>query len=380
MQILNFRNCKIIFGNGVLSELRKEVLNLRAKKIFLITGKKSAEASGLADKIRELLAGYNLVLFNDFKGYPVIAEAEACRAAFKKSGADMIIGLGGGSAMDMAKTVSVFGGADGDIVDLLAKEISSDKKIPCVTIPTIAGTGAEITPFSVIYDDNQKYSLDNKSVQPDIAIIDPELSVSALAEASYWAALDAFSQAVEALWAVKSTEESDGYAEKALEVLKDAIKKIFTVPEDLNLRSDLARASFYSGMAISITRTTAAHALSYALTINFGVPHGAAVSVLLPVVIKYNYAVSEADCADARGGEFVKRKIERAAEIVTGEKNVEKFINAVLDLNYKIDLRKFNLAGADPEKLMGLINVKRLSNNPRLLNHEEIKKIYLTIL
>lgn len=380
MEILNFRNCKIIFGRGALAELKKEILSLNAKKIFLITGKKSAQASGLADKIKKLLAGFDVVLFNDFNGYPTISDTEACRDAFKKSGANIIIGLGGGSAMDMAKTVSVLGKAEGSIAYLLEKEKFSKEKIPCITIPTIAGTGAEITPFSVIYSENKKYSLDNMIVQPEVSIIDPELSVSAPAEASYFAALDCFSQAVEALWAVKSTEESDGYAAEALEILKDAIKNIFSAPEDFGLRSDLAKASFYSGMAISITRTTAPHALSYPLTINFGVPHGAAVAALLPAILDYNYAISESDCQDARGSEFVKKKIERAAEIVTGTKNIKSFQKAIFDFNSKIDLGQYGVSGADLGKLMESINEKRLSNNPRSFNREEIKKIYKTIL
>lgn len=380
MEIINFRNCKIIFGRGALAELRKEIINLGAKKIFLITGKKSAAASGLIDKIGTLLAEFDIVLFNDLKGYPVIIEAESCRAAFKKSGADIIIGLGGGSAMDMAKTVSIFGRTEGSITSLLEKEIFSDEKIPCITIPTIAGTGAEITPFSVIYGNNKKYSLDNKSVQPDTAIVDPELAVSAPAEASYFAALDSFSQAVEAFWAVKSTEESDGYAEKALKILKNAIKQIFIAPKDLSLRSDLARASFYSGMAISITRTTAVHALSYPLTINFGVPHGAAVAALLPAIIDYNYAVSESDCQDSRGSEFVKRKIERAAEIITGAGNIKNLQKTVFDMNSNIDLKRFNISRVSVGKLMESINEKRLNNNPRLFNREDIKQIYSTIL
>ncbi|MBU1179913.1 phosphonopyruvate decarboxylase [Patescibacteria group bacterium] len=377
-----FGKTKIVFGTNSLKNLKDELSTLSARKIFLITGKKSAEKSGLSEKVRKLLSGYEIILFNEVSPSPTAEDIDRCLNVFKESQADIVIGMGGGSVMDVAKVVSVFGRSPYNISDFIKNKINTpENKVPCVTVPTLAGTGAEITPFAVIYHEHKKYSLDIPIVQPNIAIIDLELSVDAPLEISFFPALDALAQAIEAYWAVRSTDESDNYAEEAIKILAPAIDKVMSNPQSRAVRADLARGSLLAGKAIAITRTTAPHALSYPLTIFFKVAHGAATGLLLSYLFSYNYELTARDCQDKRGVKFVKGRLEQLAELLVGEKNIKKatrFLEELISRGPNFLLQDIDLR--DIEKLISAVNIQRLNNNPRSLAKEDIEKIYYEII
>jgi alcohol dehydrogenase class IV len=161
-----------------------------------------------------------------------------------------------------------------------------------------------------------------------------------------------------------------------MEVLPKAIKWLLSAPSDLGARESLAKASVLSGKAIAVTRTTAPHALSYPLTILCGVPHGAATGLLLSHFVSFNYEVADANCNDPRGALHVKNKIEKIAEIMTGNPDVSglgKFLREILSSGPEIS---FSVSEEKIKEMMKSVNAARLSNNPRKLDDEIIKNIY----
>ena len=168
---------------------------------------------------------------------------------------DAFIAVGGGTVIDTTKLLRGFSG------------------VPFLAVPTTAGTGAEVTRFAVYYDHGKKCSADDVRYLPTDQVLIPEFCESASAYQKASCEFDAYAQAVESLWAKGATEESKGYARKALELMKSG---------------DQLLGSYWAGRAIDISRTTAAHAFSYYMTANYGVPHGEAVYMMFPYICRAN--------------------------------------------------------------------------------------------
>ncbi len=376
----SYMNTRVIFGCGSIQQLRDYIENTKVKKILLMIGSKSAEESGLVDRIKSLLPSSEIVVVSGIHSHPSFQDVRSAIASVLEHQPDIIIGLGGGSVMDVAKIASVCASSSDDIEIIWNKrEYDTLTKIPCMVIPTISGTGAEITPFSALYDASKKYSVDHPLFQPTIAIIDPELCVSAPFHPSFFAAFDALSQAIEGYWAIASTDESDEYAEVAIRILPSAIQDLLEDSKSISARRRIALGSLYAGATIGITRTTAPHALSYALTIQGGIPHGAAVALLLPSVFLFNYEVDEKNCTHPRGYAYVKKKIEHIAHMLIGKTSV----NDAADFFTELFLKGGGVtipSTLSVDGLMSSINGTRLKNNPRTLENDEIKHIYSHIL
>ena len=190
-----------------------------------------------------------------------------------KSDADAFIAVGGGTTIDTAKLLNLAVVSGRPVKELLAQKAAPDTLLPCMALPTTAGTGAEATRFAVCYDGEVKYSIDFESIRPsDVAIV-PEFTATLPAYQKASTNFDAYAQAVESLWAVGATEESRRYAKRALALMDEG-----NWPE----------ASYWAGRAIDISRTTAAHALSYYMTSHYGIPHGHAVYMMFPYVCRAN--------------------------------------------------------------------------------------------
>jgi alcohol dehydrogenase class IV len=246
---------------------------------------------------------------------------------------------------------------------------------PLIAIPTTAGTGSEMTQFSTLYIDNKKHSISDPVLLPEVAIVDPELTRTLPPYLTATSGMDALSQAIESYWSVNSTDESKGCAEVAIRSIVPALKHAVCEPDDESRRA-MARAANYAGRAINITRTTAPHALSYALTAGFGVPHGQAVALTLPLFFGFNHGVTEMDVADARGATYVRRMLEELSSLL-GCSTVTEAGRSVQDLMNAIGLAtSFQALGIDKQKAIDTmaaeVNTERLVNNPRRVTSEQI--------
>ncbi len=229
--------------------------------------------------------------------YPSLLDLHAACNTFRGKVA-WIVSAGGGSALDTGKVLSALlakGNAHKNLASLLAREDTlSAERLPLWAVPTTSGSGAEVTPFATVWDTValKKYSLENGVLIPDAVVLDHTLTHTMPRSLSCYTALDACSHAMESLWNKNATEESAVLAQYALEGFCQAMPAILANEADDLARDSMQKASFAAGLAISRTHTAIAHAISYPLTLHFGVPHGLACSFLL---VRIARLVTQAD-------------------------------------------------------------------------------------
>jgi alcohol dehydrogenase class IV len=293
---------------------------------------------------------------------------------FRAKPADAIIGVGGGTAIDMAKLVNICATEDKPAIGFVKKETGITKPGKfLIAIPTTSGTGSEATCFAVVYVNKKKYSLEHRFLLPDYAIVDPDLTLSMPERLTAVTGLDALCQGIESYWSIRSTPESTGFAGEAIRLCIRYLKKAVLAP-DKESRERMALAAHLAGKAINVTRTTGPHAFSYYFTSYHDVPHGYAAALTLGSFIAYNSEVTEVDVADARGAGHVKQVMENlyslmgAADASGAGDLVQSLIK---DIGLSTSLRS---TGFSPETEMDAflseINPDRLENNPRKVTKE----------
>jgi len=280
---------KSYFGIGSLARL-PELIGKR--KIALVTFPE-ARSLGLIEKLHALLPDRIKLIVEDVKPNPDVAELEDLYANFWENGADydVVVAVGGGSAIDTAKALIV-GTDTGRFSDLLAllaegKSFTPSHHKSLIAIPTTAGTGSEVTPWATVWDAarQKKYSLHLDCTWPAAAIVDPELMLSVPRSVTISTGLDALSHALESIWNINGNTISDTLAISAVEDILQCLVPLADNLSDIELRSRMALAAFKAGMAFSNTKTALAHSISYEMTLRYGLPHGIACSFTLPLVL-----------------------------------------------------------------------------------------------
>ncbi|HIG45057.1 MAG TPA: iron-containing alcohol dehydrogenase [candidate division Zixibacteria bacterium] len=229
--------------------------------------------------------GYNadhLIKITGFHTYPTAEYIRQVIEQIQVHRIDLVIGIGGGMVMDIAKAASILATQpEAPEVYITGKVVPSPRRIRLMLIPTTAGTGAEVTQFSVVYIDKIKYSLAHPSLGADHALLVPEFTYALPKAVTATSGCDAIAQAIEAFWSVNATPESHQYSAQALACLLPHIVEAVHRPTEENRRAMMLGAC-YAGMAINIAKTTWAHAASYWLTANKDISHGHAVMLTLP--------------------------------------------------------------------------------------------------
>lgn len=206
----------------------------------------------------------------------------------KGSGIANVIALGGGSVIDVAKVLAEMLVSSAATLEEVVKNKQALQPFPgrSIAIPTTAGTGAEVTEFATFWDRKsaRKYSI--TCTRPDVVIFEPGLSISLPRQITLYSALDAISHAVESLWNINRTDESEALAIKALNNLLSGLPEVLHNPGDKAARLQLQWAAWYAGSAINITKTAVAHAISYPLTLHYDIPHGLACSFTLRAIME----------------------------------------------------------------------------------------------
>ena len=282
------------------------------------------------------------------------------------------IALGGGSVIDTAKILSLMIGNNIKSSDEAIKKSSENKiseKSKIICIPSTAGTGAEITPFSTIWDkeNGRKYSILANKINREI-ILDPEISISLPEEMTISTGLDSLCQILESTWSKKANKKSLSAASLGFEYLNKNLNNVISNPSDIESRQYMLFASFLSGVSISISNTTLCHSISYPLTSILNVPHGVACALTLIQVIKFNSFEKE---------RFLKNTL-KAVNVESSEILVKEISSMLESLNYKDVIEPFiKKIEKNINKLLPLTLSSRASNNPvtaRLIDVEKILK------
>jgi|TARA_B100001971_G_C18247556_1_gene575492 alcohol dehydrogenase class IV len=350
---------------------------LKNKRILLITGRNSFKKSGAEYFFSKILEKKKLIPYFKKSKIPEISEVNKIIKIIKNKNPEIIIALGGGVVLDLAKISNNLHQVT-NLKKAIIKPTNNISKNFCklFAIPTTAGSGAEATSNAVIYINKKKYSVENKFIKPDIQILFPKLVEKNSYNLKLSSGFDAVAQAVESLLSLKSNNKSVKYSIISLEYsLKNYLSYLIR-PNSLNSKNMILAAN-YSGQAINITKTTAPHAVSYPFTAHFGISHGHAVALTFSEFLEFNFqnmnkAVSSFPLPD---------RLEILLKL-TGTQNLKELIKYFQHLKQKAgiveDFRKLRInLNQNLDKIIKDINLQRLSNNPVKIDFQTIKEILL---
>jgi len=376
---------QVYYASGRTAEyLSKIIHDLDVHRIFIVTGTNLYSLSGAKQVLEKTLEGLDVKYYHYPSPNPTIEDIRDSVEKSRAHNSQIIIGLGGGTAMDIAKATRAFVPNLGNPADYIINKnpFSNPSQQTLVQIPTTSGTGSEITQFAVVYIEGTKYSLDDPLLKAGYCILDPQLTTSMTPKLTVVTALDALSQAIESFWSIKSTEESRTSSMEALKLIAPRFEKLAS---ELTLedRDALLTASHLAGQAIGVTRTTAAHAISYSLTSKYDVPHGLAVALTLPSFFNFNYEVDAESNQDPRGVKFVREHIEIIAKSLETD-SVNECVNwlktTIDSFGISLRLRDYGIEQDIIENvIVPSFNEERGKNNPRKVTKDDLTKILLEI-
>ena len=347
------------------------------KKILIICGKKSYKSSGASKLIDNIIEKQNANYFYKKFPYPDLEELKEIINKIKEFSPEIIIAVGGGSVLDYAKIANVLTNSSDIEREIVASSYKIKNKFSkLIAIPTTAGSGAEVTSNAVIYVNKKKYSVEGEKLKPDLFFLIPELVIGASHIIKSSAGFDAIAQAMESLISKKSNDKSVNYARKSLQISLKYYLEFLRKPNNENT-SAMCLAANLSGEAISISKTTAPHAVSYPFTAIYNISHGHAVSLTLNKFLKFNYQrISSSKCNFDLKSRF---KIMFEASKVN---SIEKFDQYLKNLkkSAKLESNLLRLGvdiQSDYSKIISGVNLLRLSNNPVEIKEMDIKEILL---
>lgn len=278
---------RIFFKTGILSELPQLPIQLGGKP-FIVTGKQSSKKNGALDKVIECFP--NAVVFDEVEENPSIETCDRAGEICKEKQCDWIIGIGGGSPLDVAKVVAGLATNPGKCEHYFGRDLFKNMPLPILAIPTTAGTGSEVTPYAVITNtkNNSKQTIADSKIFPRVALLDPTLTLTLSHFITLSTALDALSQSMEGLVSKKATPISDCLAIESCKIIFQWLPQVLKNLNDIEGRTWLFYASMLSGIVIAQTGTTLVHALGYYYTLYYKVPHGIANALFLIPMFKRN--------------------------------------------------------------------------------------------
>lgn len=363
-----------LYTEADFQETLQEIMQKhRVERYFLVCGRNSYHALELDSILANISVPYTH--FSGFSSNPIYEEAVAGTELFNSKPHDMILAIGGGSAIDMAKCIRLFSALNAK--ENYLKQTYTSVDTPFIAVPTTAGTGSESTHFAVLYENGEKRSVSHESMLPDTVILEPGFLKSLNVYQKKSAMLDALCQCIESYWSVNSTEESKEYARTGMRlILENMLDYMEGEPEAA--RNMLLGAN-YSGRAINISQTTAAHAMSYKLSSMYGITHGHAAACCLPTVWRW-IGENTSKCTDPRGENYLLGVLDDLNEIFyadTSEQAAIRFEQILETLEISAPKK---LIHADAVLLSAAVNQHRLGNTPVQLEQNEIQGLYMSLL
>lgn len=378
--LVNFEGVKkTIFGVGTVHQVPSECLSLGISRPLLVMDR-SLAATQTGESIQDIFRNSPVKAIPYFEVTPEpspdLADTGAEKA--KSKNADGVIGIGGGSTLDVAKAVAVLCKNDGKIWDYIGMNLVKKPGLPTIMVPTTAGTGSEATFTSVftMKGEKTKGGINSPLLYPDTALLDPELTLGLPADITASTGMDALTHAIESFTSLQAHFISEPLAFKAIEIISAHLRGAVFSGEDLESRSFMMKASHLAGMSLSMSGVGAVHALAYPLGAFFDVPHGLANAVMLPYVLEYNYPadMEKFACIARAMGEVTAGRSKRDSAALA-VKAVEELC---LDIGLPRTLKALKIAEHRiPEMAKAAMKVTRpLMNNPRPLTAGVAEDIY----
>jgi alcohol dehydrogenase class IV len=297
---------RVVFGHGVFARLGELARGLGARRVMVVTDP-GLVAAGHAARAEELLgaAGCAPELWAGARGEPDALDAARCAAAmgaaFGGAGPEALVALGGGSSIDLAKAGAMLRANGGRMQDYWGYGKTHAPLLPILAVPTTAGTGSEVQSYALIADEttHQKMACGAADAAPRVALLDPELTLSLPREVTALSGLDALGHALETAVTRKRTPLSDMLSRAAFRALAPAFARALAEPADREARAGMLLGAAWAGLAIEHSMLGAAHSLANPLSARLGLVHGEAVGLALPVVVRFNAVLPEAQAVYA---------------------------------------------------------------------------------
>ena len=370
---------KIVFGTGSFAKLAEHIQALKGRRPLVVLDKNLA-AAGFQEKVEEVLgqSGLKISFFDKADPEPKLDLADEGARIALKGKCDLVVGVGGGSAMDLAKAVAAVAGNQGHAVDYLGLNKVPGPGLPMIMIPTTAGTGSEVT-FTAVFvrpDLKKKEGMNSPYLYPDIALLDPELTLTLPPEPTATTGLDALCHAVESYTSINASPMSEMLSLEAIRLIAENLRTCVHNGRDLESREQMLLGSLYAGLGLANAGVTAVHSLSYPLGGQYGVPHGLANTILLPHVMSFNLSGNPEKFAVIAEvmGEVTENLPSREAAWLS----VEAVKTLIEDCGIYTTLEVLDIPRDSFPALakVALTVARPLENNPRKLTLDDAVEIY----
>jgi alcohol dehydrogenase len=371
---------RIHTGMACLESLTEEVSRVSPSQIFLVADPELRKLS-LFDRVVGLLkkSGSVVEAFEGIDIEPTLKTLERCLGAMGKKRFDLVVGLGGGSSIDVAKVAAVMLSNDGPFQEYLGIEKIPKPGAPMIMIPTTAGTGAEVTPNALFIDEEEKVkkSFVSSYLVPDVAIVDPEVTVTLPPDITASTGMDALTHCLESFISLRANPMSELFSLEGIRQISGSLREAYTNGANLRARHAMSLGSLCGGIALTNAGTTAVHALAYPLGGRYGISHGISNAIMLPYVMEYN-------CLSDMGkyvqiamamGEDVSGLNQRQAAF----RAVDAIFQLAKDIRIPLHLKELKIPQeAIPEMAADAMKWGRLlTNNPRQMTREDAAAVYL---
>ena len=367
---------RVVFGDGCLPQCAEDILGRGLRSVFIITSRPTRKLTGALVKALEE-GGASARVYDGVNAEPTIAMFEEALAAAAASDPDAVVGLGGGSPMDVAKLVAAFLESEQQIGEIFGIGLLKGRSRYLACVPTTSGTGSEVSPNAILLDeaDLLKKGVVSPFLVPDAAFVDPRLTWSVPSVVTASTGLDAMVHCIEAYANRFAHPVVDMIALEGIRLISANLQRTVENGKDGEARAKMALGSLYGRMCLGPVNTAAVHALAYPLGGEFHVAHGVSNSVLLPHVIRYNLPAATdryRDIACAMGVEE-----EDSAE-ETAQRGLERMIEISIDCKIPQHMSELGVPeDAIPRLAEGAMTVTRLLvNNPREMTEEAARAIY----
>jgi alcohol dehydrogenase len=370
---------KTIFGPGALHQIGEECKALKASKVLLVMDQTLSKKE-ICDRISEVLrkGRVKTFLYPEVTPEPAPELADVGAEMAKKENVGCVIGVGGGSTMDVAKAIGVLAKNEGKAVDYIGLGLVKKPGLPTIMAPTTAGTGSEVTFTSVftMRETKAKGGINSPYLFPDIAILDPELTLELSPEVTAYTGMDALTHAIESFTSLQAHFMSEPISLKAIEIISANLRGSVFNGSEYQYRENMMRGSYLAGLGLAMSGVGAVHALAYPLGALFDVPHGIANALMLPYVLEYNYPgnMDKFTIINQAMGEGGKGSSKRG----TAASAVRAVFDLSSDIGIPLTLKELNIpVEAIPEMAEAAMKVTRpILNNPRPMTVAVAEDIY----
>ncbi len=374
---------RVYGGENAIEQLMEIIQTEKAAHVIVFTDA-GVLNTGICDAVFEQIkkAGADCSIISDLRPEPSTQDVTNAVEAINKAKGELVVAIGGGSVMDMAKLCAAMKGADYDIYGLLEDNLLMQKGLPTVMIPTTCGTGSEATYNAIVAvpEKSLKVGIVNKHMLADYVILDGNMIRKLPPKIIAATGVDALAHAVECFTSNKANPFSDLYAAEGAKLIFENLLNAYQNAEDMDAKNNMLTAAFYGGVSIAASGTTAVHALAYPLGGKFHIAHGVSNAIMFAPVMRANLEACEErlalleDLINPSG--YGDNRSDKAARLI---QRIEDLVKAV---GIPSSLKEFGIGMEDMDFLVeGAADCTRLlNNNRRVLTKDDIRAIYLEVM